>query len=351
MGAVIWRLGVCAAFALNSMLYTLPGYFGMESDFAFAPHFEWLSFLFATASMGLGGTYFILRAARAARNGVIHLDLPISIGLIVGYSVSLYGWTSGDESLLYFDFVSTFVFLMLVGRWAQLAAIDRNRSRLAKQSAVAPRVEIRQADGRFAEREAEALKSEDIYRIGAGDWAPVESTLRSPEARMGMEWINGESVPSSFLEGSLVPSGARQLGTGVLELVARESWEGSLLKRLTDRKEERSGRDRLLQVWISRYRKRCVCRMDLCRRNANGASGIRSDPCDFVSLRPGGGVASARSRFVDAKRGCEGAGEPTGSYCGLAFPASPRRDVARLEGSLDRFESSGSFSYDRRWRE
>ena len=250
---VIWRLGVCAAFALNSMLYTLPGYLGMESGFAFAPHFAWLSFFFATASMAVGGSYFISRAARAARNRVVHLDLPISVGLVFAYAISLYGWTVGDDSLLYFDFVSTFVFLMLVGRWAQLAAVDRNRNRLAQRAEIAPRIEVRQSDGSFVERAAETLKAGDVYRVQSGAWAPVESTLRSEQAQMGMEWINGESRPSSFICGSIVPSGARQLGTQALELEAREGWGDSLLKRLTDRKDEGSERDRLVHVWITRY--------------------------------------------------------------------------------------------------
>ena len=253
LSSIVWRMGVCGAFALNSMLYTLPGYLGMDDKFAFAVHFGWLSCLFATLSMAIGGSYFVARAFRAARSGVIHLDLPIAIGLTFAYGISLYGWVIGDSSLLYFDFVSTFVFLMLVGRWVQLVAIERNKSRLARYDVTAPKIEVLDYSGEYVTKDATELQVDEVYRIGAGDWAPVESTLRSNRAQMGMEWINGESEPSIFLEGGVVPSGARQLGTDSLEFVAREAWSTSLLKRLTDRKDEKSDTDRVAHVWISRY--------------------------------------------------------------------------------------------------
>lgn len=253
LGSIVWRMGVCGAFALNSMLYTLPGYLGMDEGFAFAVHFGWLSCLFATLSMAIGGSYFVARAFRAARSGVIHLDLPIAIGLVFAYGISLYGWVVGDSSLLYFDFVSTFVFLMLAGRWVQLVAIERNKSRLARYDVTAPKIEVLDDSGRYIVKDAKELQANEVYRIGTGDWAPVESTLRSSRAQMGMEWINGESEPSIFLERAIVPSGARQLGTDSLELVAREAWSASLLKRLTDRKDEKSDTDRVVHIWISRY--------------------------------------------------------------------------------------------------
>ena len=56
---LVWRMALCGAFTLNTMLYTLPGYLGMEEDFLFSKHFDWLSGIFATLSMLIGGAYFI----------------------------------------------------------------------------------------------------------------------------------------------------------------------------------------------------------------------------------------------------------------------------------------------------
>jgi hypothetical protein len=63
--------------------------------------------------MLVGGGYFIDRAWRALRAGSLHIDLPIALGLIAAYIGSIAGWMLGSERLMYFDFVSIFVFLML----------------------------------------------------------------------------------------------------------------------------------------------------------------------------------------------------------------------------------------------
>ena len=53
------RLGLCGAFALNAMAFSLPGYLGMPEDFEFAGLFRLIAFLSATLSMLVGGGYFM----------------------------------------------------------------------------------------------------------------------------------------------------------------------------------------------------------------------------------------------------------------------------------------------------
>ncbi|MBK8478260.1 MAG: HAD-IC family P-type ATPase [Opitutaceae bacterium] len=128
------RLGLCAAFAMNTMIFALPAYLGLERASEFYPAFEAVQAAFATAALLAGGSYFGGRALAALRHGMINLDVPIALGLAVGYLGSMYGWLSGQALLVYFDFVSVFSFLMLVGRWTQEAAIERNRLQLLSLS-------------------------------------------------------------------------------------------------------------------------------------------------------------------------------------------------------------------------
>ena len=75
------RLGLCAALAMNTMLFTLPRYLGMASDFEFAPLFQRLTLILGTLSFLIGGSYFFIRSWRSLRQRVLHIDLPISLGL------------------------------------------------------------------------------------------------------------------------------------------------------------------------------------------------------------------------------------------------------------------------------
>ncbi|MGC4017090.1 MAG: heavy metal translocating P-type ATPase metal-binding domain-containing protein [Luteolibacter sp.] len=125
MRSLAGRMGLCGAFMLNAMAFSLPGYLGMRPDFEFAGLFHLIAFASASLSMLVGAGYFIVRAWRAMRVRTLHIDLPIALGLIAAYTGSIIGWAEGEERLLYFDFVATFTFLMLLGRWIQTAAVEK----------------------------------------------------------------------------------------------------------------------------------------------------------------------------------------------------------------------------------
>ena len=162
------RLGLCGAFALNTMGFSLPVYLGMPADFEFAALFKMIAFLSATLSMLVGGGYFMDRAWRALRAGSLHIDLPIALGLVSAYVGSIVGWALGSERLMYFDFVSIFVFLMLAGRYLQTSAVERNRRRLVRQQPVPEAVPRADGEGAPVGR-AEILAGVEVpARTGPG---------------------------------------------------------------------------------------------------------------------------------------------------------------------------------------
>ena len=222
------RLGLCGAFALNAMGFTLPSYLGMPDDFEFAGLFHLITFLSATLSMLVGGSYFIERAWRALRVKAIHIDLPIALGLITAYLGSVSGWMLELESLRYFDFVAVFVFLMLGGRYLQTAAVDRNRRRLLRASPLA--ASVVSGDKSIP---LESLTTDTPYLIQPGRAVPVASSMTAGDAEFSLEWINGEATPVVHHAGSQLPAGAILLSRHAVALRATESWPESLLAKLT----------------------------------------------------------------------------------------------------------------------
>lgn len=222
------RLGLCGAFALNAMGFTLPSYLGMPDDFEFAGLFRLITFLSATLGMLVGGSYFIERAWRALRVKSIHIDLPIALGLITAYLGSIIGWILEFEALRYFDFVAIFVFLMLGGRYLQTAAVDRNRRRLLRASPLAASV----ISGETT-LPMESITADTHYLIQPGQAVPVASVITQGEAEMSLEWINGEADPVVRRAGSQLPAGTILLSRQPLELRATEAWPQSLLAKLT----------------------------------------------------------------------------------------------------------------------
>ena len=223
------RLGICAALALNTMLFALPRYLGLNPGEQLAVLFETLGLLLATASMAVGGVYFFRRAWGALRRGEIHMDLPISLGLLMAYAGSAFAWRAGVPELAYFDFVSIFTFLMLLGRWLQGRSIEANRRRLLGQQLTASNIRVLRNG--VPVKSSELAKGER-FTVSKGGLVPVRSRLLGAPAVFALDWINGEPEARNFPAGAVVPSGARHLGTQPAEFQAQENWQDSLLARL-----------------------------------------------------------------------------------------------------------------------
>jgi len=251
--AMLRRIGLCAAFAMNVMLFTLPVYFGMEPTFPYARLFSTLSMAFGTLSLLVGGGYFLNRAARSLREGAMNIDLPIALGIAGAYSGSLYGWLVASEPFIYFDFVSTFILLMLVGRWAQLVAVERNQRRLLAQQPVPPRVRVWDTAGVEKDCAPESLQSGQHFAVGPGQTLPVEAKLETPEVTFSLAWINGESEPRVFRAGQRVPAGATNVSQAEIRLQATQAWAQSLLAELFKPVVRGAYRHRFLERVIRGY--------------------------------------------------------------------------------------------------
>ncbi len=252
MRPLVRKLGLCGALALNAMLFALPRYLGLGADEEFAALFEGIAFAIATASLLIGGSYFFRRAAAALRMRELHIDLPISLGLAVAYAGSVTAWLVGDHSLAYFDFVSIFTFLMLLGRWLQERAVETNRNRLLGLKLSPDDVRVLR-NGLEQDAPAASLRTGERFTIRRNQLVPVRSRLRSGSADFAMNWINGEPAPRTIEQGGIVPSGARSLGTGSLEFLAMEDWASSQLAALLSINDTGPWRNRSLQRVIRVY--------------------------------------------------------------------------------------------------
>jgi len=243
------RIGLCTAFAMNVMLFTFPVYFGMEATFEYARLFGLLSLAFSSLSFLVGGIYFLGRALRALRVGAMHIDLPIGLGIMGAYTGSLYGWFASEERFIYFDFVSGFILLMLIGRWAQVSAVERNRRRLLELQPKPPHVWTEDA----GEVAPETLRVGQVYVLKSGQTNPVESQLGAEGATISLASINGEAEPQVLAPGSRVPAGAVHIGLLPLRLTARQKWNESLLAQLLHTPERVLARDGWLDKIVRGY--------------------------------------------------------------------------------------------------
>jgi len=234
---------------MNAMAFSLPRYLGMEDSFALAPIFLMAAATCATLAVLTGGSYFINRAWHSLHAGVLHMDLPIAIGILAAYLGSLAGWLLEVPGLIYFDFVAVFTFLMLAGRRLQLSAVERNRGRLLGASLLTGSVQGPEGQP----IDLTEITPGTLYQLSPGQIVPTASRLLSGEATISLESISGEADPRHLTAGGRLPSGSLHTGRAPLTLESLETWEASLYRRLRDTRETEARHpwlDRILRYYI-----------------------------------------------------------------------------------------------------
>ncbi|MCP4547492.1 MAG: heavy metal translocating P-type ATPase [bacterium] len=230
---LLMRMAVSIAMALNVMMFSLSYYFGLTStDGALYPFFGWLSLGLATIAMVAGGGVFFTAAVAGLRRRVLHLDLPISVGMALAYGGSVYGFLSSGPESAYFDSLTVFIALMLIGRWAQEHILERNRNSLLTTTGAEHLTVKRQVAGAVTVIAAPKVESGDELWIAPGDLVVVEGILLRRRVEVSLDWITGESEHVALSPGDKVPAGAFNAGSHGFAITATEDFADGRLRNL-----------------------------------------------------------------------------------------------------------------------
>jgi Cu2+-exporting ATPase len=231
--ALLLRMAAAIAIALNVMMFSISYYFGLApDDGALYRVFGLLNLALATLAVGIGGQVFFRGALAGLRRRMAHLDLPISVGIVLAYVGSLYGYFTQGPEAAYFDTLTIFIALMLVGRWAQEHILERNRNALLDSAGADRLVVKRQSEGRLDAVPATEIATADELWIAPGDLVPVEGILLRRPARVSLDWITGESDQVDYAPGETVPAGASNAGDHGFPLTALQEFGDSRLNDL-----------------------------------------------------------------------------------------------------------------------
>jgi P-type Cu2+ transporter len=228
---LVGRMGVCVAVAMNSMIFAIAIYAGLDRG----PLFD----LFTTLNMGLGtiavavgGTVFFRSAWRAVRAGVLHLDVPIALGIALAFAGSVRSFLAHRSSAAYFDTLDVFIAVMLVGRWLQERVLERNRAWLLASDGTEGLLARRIQGEKVEIVRCGELKEGDAILVTPGDLVPVDARLAARPASFSLDWIHGESRPRAYAVGDTVPAGAFLVDAEAQILRASSAFDVSPLHEL-----------------------------------------------------------------------------------------------------------------------
>jgi Cu2+-exporting ATPase len=228
---LLWRMGVCVAIAMNSMIFAVALYAGLDHGPLY-DLFTTLNLALGTLAVAVGGTVFFRSAWRAARAGVLHLDLPIALGIALAFAGSVLSYVAHRSTGAYFDTLDVFIALMLFGRWLQERVVERNRAWLLASDGTEGLLARRVVAGRAEIVRCAELRAGDRLLVAPGDLVPLDARLLDSSASFSLDWIHGESRPRVYAPGDSVPSGAFLADAEARQLEATTAFDESPLREL-----------------------------------------------------------------------------------------------------------------------
>lgn len=213
---LITRMGVAFASAGNAMLMAFAlysadlGHGAGSMSLGFRRFFE-IGSLFVSLPALWASLVFFRGALGALRIRTIHMDLPIALGITAAYAYGLWGAiVSGRD--LYFDSITTLIFLLLVGRYLRNKHESAHADALELASTVTPS-SARRLFGAEASPSSGALVPTDALEPGefvevfSGEAIPVDGRVIFGASELDLSLLSGESAPVPVGPGDRVFAG------------------------------------------------------------------------------------------------------------------------------------------------
>ena len=226
---LVKALAVAGFAASNIMLLSVAVWSGAEGETR--DLFHGLSALIALPALIYSGRIFFRSAWNALRHGRTNMDVPISIGVLLAFGLSLY------ESIVhgphaYFDAATMLLFFLLIGRTLDHMMRERARVAVAGLARLAARgALVLEPDGTQVYRPLEEMAPGMSLLLAAGERVPVDARVVSGRSEIDCSLVTGESLPRPAGEGALLQAGTLNL-TGPLTVTATAAAKDSFLAEM-----------------------------------------------------------------------------------------------------------------------
>nr|WP_246218125.1 heavy metal translocating P-type ATPase [Jiella pacifica] len=210
-------LAVAGFAAMNVMLLSVSVWTG--ADAATRDLFHWISAAIAFPARLFSGRVFFRPAWNAVRHGHTNMDVPISIGVLLAYGLSLYETIHRGE-YAYFDASVTLLFVLLIGRTLDHLVRERARSAVSGLARLGARgAMVLRPDG-----SRDYLPTDEIERgmrilLAPGERVPVDARVEDGTSEIDYSLVTGEGDPRQVGAGAELLSGTLNL-TAPLTIIA-----------------------------------------------------------------------------------------------------------------------------------
>jgi Cu2+-exporting ATPase len=224
---LLWRLFVAAFCSMQVMMLATPSYVAapgeLASDLAaLLARTEWLLSL---PVLCFSAAPFFVGAWRALRRGRIGMDVPVALGIAVGFVASsgaAFDPQGPFGDAVYFDSMTMFIAFLLFGRWLEQRARGRAAETLERALAAMPQTATRLLPGGGSEVvSVQRLSPGDLVRVAVGEVFAADGVLVDGPTSADESLLSGESHAVAKHGGDALVGGSANLLAPVTMRVER----------------------------------------------------------------------------------------------------------------------------------
>ena len=222
-----------AGFAFgNIMMLSFPEYFEIDEFWLnkYKSFFRFLMFTFSIPVVIYSAKDYLISAYKGLKHGILNIDVPISLGILVLFTRSIYEIFSQTGSG-YFDSLTGLIFFLLLGKVFQQRTYNYLSFERDYKSYFPIAITKINKDNSNVIIPIHKIKKGDRLLIRNEEIIPVDGIMINGNALLDYSFVTGESMPVTKISGDKIFAGGKQTD-GAIEIEVLQTVTQSYLTQL-----------------------------------------------------------------------------------------------------------------------
>ena len=255
--AALRRIAVAGLGMMQVMMIAVAMYIGAVSDMdtGMRDFLRWISLVMTVPVVFYSARVFFMSAWRDLRRWRFGMDVPVSIAIAIAFSSSVWATLTGGGEV-YFDSVTMFTFLLLTGRYLEMAARHKAGQVAEELVRLMPATATRLRNGVQEVISVSELELNDHVLIKPGEIVPADGIIIDGASSTNESLLTGESLPCAKHIGDTLVGGTVNMESPLtmrVEKVGDSTVLAAIIRLLERAQAEKPELARLAEKVSSRF--------------------------------------------------------------------------------------------------